>query len=72
MKRFQIRAFVGYSGWSDGQLEDELEQKTWITHPPEKEVIDLGKTDHLWNDLLRDLSPWHKLVADEPDNLGLN
>ncbi len=72
MEGFQIRAFVGYSGWEEGQLEGELERRTWITHQPEKAVIDLGSTDHLWKDLLRELSPWHKLVADEPDNLWLN
>src|SRR6476469_2882182 len=25
-----IRAFVGYAGWSAGQLEDEMKQKAWI------------------------------------------
>lgn len=69
---FQIRAFVGYSGWTEGQLEDELQNKAWIPHRPEKTVIDLGSTDHLWRDLLRELGPWHQLVADEPDNLWLN
>lgn len=72
MEGFQIRAFVGYSGWEKGQLEGEMEQKSWIVHEPEKSVIDLGNTDHLWKDLLRGLSPWHKLVADEPDDLWLN
>lgn len=72
MEGFQIRAFVGYSGWSEGQLEDEFEKKAWIAHRPDKTIIDLGNTDHLWKDLLRELSPWHKLVADEPDNLWLN
>ncbi len=72
MEGFQIRAFVGYSGWTGGQLEDELERKAWITHRPERAVIDLGSTDHLWKDLLRGLGPWHKLVADEPDNFWLN
>lgn len=72
MEGFQIRAFVGYSGWSEGQLEDEFAQKAWIAHRPDKTIIDLGNTDHLWKDLLRKLSPWHKLVADEPDNLWLN
>lgn len=72
MEGFHIRAFVGYAGWSEGQLEGELKQKAWITHKPEKEVIDLSHVEDLWKLLLRDLSPWHKLVADEPDNLGLN
>lgn len=72
MEGFHIRAFVGYSGWSEGQLEDEMESNSWITHKPEPEVIDLSKVDGLWKLLLRDLSPWHKLIADEPDDLGLN
>jgi putative transcriptional regulator len=72
MEGFQIRAFVGYSGWSEGQLEDEFEHKAWIVHQPQRSVIDPVNTEHLWKDLLRELSPWHKLVADEPDNLWLN
>jgi putative transcriptional regulator len=72
MEGFHIRAFVGYAGWSEGQLEDEMENNAWITHKPEREVIDLSKVSGLWKSLLRDLSPWHKLIADEPDDLGLN
>lgn len=26
-----VSAFVGYSGWSEGQLENELRQHAWIT-----------------------------------------
>jgi putative transcriptional regulator len=72
MEGFQIRAFVGYSGWSEGQLEDEFEQKAWILHRPGRSVIDAANAERLWKDLVRELSPWHKLVADEPDDLWLN
>ena len=72
MEGFHIRAFVGYSGWSEGQLEGELERNSWITHKPEREIIDVSQVEDLWKDLLRELSPWYKLIADEPDNLGLN
>ncbi|GAG79640.1 unnamed protein product, partial [marine sediment metagenome] len=72
MEGFHIRAFVGHSGWTEGQLESEMEQRAWIVRDPEKRIIEISGVDHLWKDMLRDLSPWHKLIADEPDDLGLN
>ena len=72
MEGFQIRAFVGYSGWEEGQLEGEMKKKAWIVRDPEKRIIEVSGTDKLWKDMLRDLSPWHRLIADEPDDLGLN
>ncbi len=30
-----LRAFVGYTGWSVGQLEGEIEQKSWVLVKPE-------------------------------------
>ena len=72
MEGFDIRAFVGYAGWSEGQLEEELERKAWITHKPERQVLDIEGIGNLWKSLLRPLSPWHALQADEPDDLSLN
>ncbi|NOX99248.1 MAG: YqgE/AlgH family protein [Verrucomicrobia bacterium] len=69
---FSLRAFVGYSGWGEGQLESELKQRTWIPHKPEKRVLDLEKIDTLWNRMLKEMSPWHALLADEPDDVSLN
>jgi len=72
MEGYRIRAFVGYSGWSEGQLEDELERDSWITHEAEPRVIEVSGVDRLWKDMLREISPFYRLVADEPDQLGLN
>jgi putative transcriptional regulator len=72
MEGFDIRAFVGYAGWSEGQLEEELERKAWITHKPERRVLEVEGIESLWKSLLRPLSPWHALQADEPDDLSLN
>ncbi|MEM6277939.1 MAG: YqgE/AlgH family protein [Verrucomicrobiota bacterium] len=72
MEGFHIRAFVGYSGWSEGQLEGEMENHSWITHRPEKDIIDVSQVEQLWKSILRELSPYYKFIADEPDNLGLN
>ena len=39
MEGFSIRAFVGFSEWDEGQLEDELEEETWITCKAEKRIV---------------------------------
>ena len=69
---FSIRAFVGYSGWAEGQLESELLQKAWITHRPEKQVVGTEDLETLWNRMLREISPWHAIMANEPDDVWLN
>ncbi len=69
---YAIRAFVGYSGWTGGQLESELEEDAWITQPPSRTVLELDELDTLWKRMLREVSPWHRLQADEPDDLRLN
>jgi len=72
MEGFRIRAFVGYAGWSEGQLESEMAERSWIPHDPGRNVIDPDAAEALWKSLLRDLGPYNRLVADEPDELGLN
>jgi len=34
-----IRAFVGYAGWSAGQLEAEMKEKAWILQQPTREAL---------------------------------
>ena len=72
MEGYSIRAFVGYAGWSEGQLEEELQRKAWITHQPERQMLEVDQVESLWKRLLRPLSPWHTLQADEPEDLSLN
>lgn len=67
----KIRTFAGYAGWSPGQLEDELKRHAWLTHPASLELI-FGKTDKLWQSILREKGPKYRLLADMPDDLSRN
>lgn len=70
---FCVRAFVGYSGWSEGQLENELREKAWELAAPVQELLQLEKMNaDLWAELIREVSPSHRLAADMPDDPTVN
>lgn len=69
---FHIRAYVGYSGWEEGQLEREMQEKSWIAHRADRGIIDDNNLDDLWKSLLREHGPYYRFIADEPDDLSLN
>ena len=67
-----LRGFVGYSGWSKGQLEEELEGGSWVAIPVSGGAIDVDETDDLWRALIAQVSPELRLLADAPDDPQLN
>jgi len=67
-----VRAFVGKSVWTEGQLEDELENHAWYLAPPIKEAFTLSQDESLWKNTLQKLSPFHHIISLTPDNPFLN
>ncbi|WP_438482823.1 YqgE/AlgH family protein [Oleiharenicola lentus] len=67
-----LRAFLGYSGWSKGQLEDELKRDTWFVATIEGDQLDKDDGVGLWRTLLGGMDPELKLLAEEPDDPTLN
>jgi putative transcriptional regulator len=67
-----VRAFIGYAGWSKGQLEGELAQRAWLVGKPGREVLDSNRCENLWRDTLREFGPYFELIADAPDDLSKN
>ena len=68
----RLRAFLGYSGWSKGQLENELRHNTWVITPVSTEVLERTDGPGLWRTILGGLSPEWKLMAEEPEDLSGN
>ncbi|HEY8932287.1 MAG TPA: YqgE/AlgH family protein [Rariglobus sp.] len=67
-----MRAFLGYAGWTGGQLEDELQRDTWVVSPLVSELLDDAPDEQLWRDLLGQIDDEWKLLANEPDDPSLN
>ena len=64
--------FQGYSGWSLEQLEDEIENNSWILN--EGREIDLFslKENKSWNSLIKNLGDKYILWSNSPDDITLN
>ena len=63
-----VRAFVGYSGWSAGQLENEMKHHTWVVAEVPEDLMTQAQDDTLWRLVLgREGAEW-RLLADEPED----
>jgi putative transcriptional regulator len=67
-----IRAFVGYSGWAEGQLEAELRRRSWIMTKPSNQLLGFTHDEDLWSQTLRGLSPFHRILAEAPEHPEAN
>ena len=61
-----IRAFVGYAGWTAGQLENELRQNAWVLQKPSRDALKPERLPKLWFEIMRGLGPWFKMLSAAP------
>lgn len=68
----EIRFFLGYSGWSINQLNDELEESSWIV--VDNNYPNLLKIDsqNIWKNQLLKFGGEYQLWANAPKNPTLN
>lgn len=67
-----LRFYIGYSGWSEGQLDAEIDQKSWILHQANKNFIFHLNTEMLWKDVLKDMGGEFKSLINYPLDPQLN
>jgi len=72
IKPAKIRFYVGYSGWSSGQLESELKEKSWLTVKGERKLIFHKKIDEIWKDSLKHLGGDFEMMINFPIDPQLN
>jgi putative transcriptional regulator len=67
-----VKIFAGYSGWSPGQLEEELKRGAWLVHPASLDLVFKTEPTNLWKTIL-DKKGWKfKLMAQSPEDLSWN
>ena len=69
----QIKFFVGYSGWSEGQLEKEIEENSWVVvkSPHVSNIFENTNRVH-WKDMMSGLGGRYKMMANYPVDPRLN
>ncbi|MDD2706465.1 MAG: YqgE/AlgH family protein [Verrucomicrobiae bacterium] len=66
------RVFAGYSGWSAGQLEQEIKNNCWLIHPATEALVFQAKPEELWRGILQQMGGIHSIMARSPDHPHLN
>lgn len=65
----EIKFFIGYSGWSPGQLADEISHNSWlVTDKFNPEVLFVEDEENLWKEVVIGLGPKYAHIANFPEN----
>ena len=67
-----FRFFVGYSGWSPGQLEDEMKAKSWIVTNAKAKDVFSKEPEQLWRDVLKKMGKGYAVISNYPEDPNLN
>ena len=68
----KIRFFIGYSGWTEGQLDYELKEESWLTVMATRKLIFNTKPEDIWKDSLNHLGGNYKMMVNFPLDPELN
>ena len=68
----KVRFFIGYSGWSAGQLENELQYKSWLTVSATRKIVFHPKSGEIWKESLRLLGGEYEMMINFPIDPQLN
>ncbi len=68
----QIRFFIGYSGWSAGQLDDELMEHAWFVTKAKREYIFHQHPELLWKTVLSNMGTEFAVMGNSPPDLRFN
>ena len=63
-----IRFYLGYSGWSGGQLAEEMEQNSWLVQKANEQFIFLDSESLIWPQAVNSLGEKYQYLTKAPVN----
>ncbi len=67
-----VRVFAGYAGWGPGQLEEELEEESWVVLPARASDVFTDAPEELWATVLKRHGGELAVLALLPDDPHVN
>jgi putative transcriptional regulator len=67
-----FKFFLGYSGWGEGQLDDEMQGHSWYLFPGDAHTVFEEDAERMWSRILRRKGGDYAIVAMFPQDPQLN
>ncbi len=68
----EVRFFLGYAGWSAGQLEEEFEEGSWYMAEGSSDLIFTEEYERMWSRTVRSKGGEYRYIANSPEMPGMN
>ena len=68
----KIKFFIGYSGWGNGQLIDEIKEKSWLTLQANSSLVFKTAYDEIWKSSLKTMGGEYEMMINYPLDPQLN
>lgn len=68
----QIRFFIGYSGWEPGQLDKEMQERSWYVTPGKIKLVFNPDAEALWVNTVKNMGKPFTIMANFPEDPSLN
>ncbi len=68
----RLRFFLGYSGWTEGQLNNEMKEQSWLTVSATRKLIFDTSPEDTWKNSLKHLGGNYEMMINFPLDPQLN
>lgn len=67
----QVRFFLGYSGWGEGQLHEEIGEDSWLVADIHPDTV-MQSSPKLWNKMVKKQGGIYSIWENYPENPSMN